>query len=164
MVESICGQGFAYAHEVEEDRQRSSQTRARKYYKSQRRHRLKQFSVFGQKLTAAGLPAFLCVQRKTCVRSLYFIAFSRKASQHRLCTPPPRSRVLDVSRRKRAAHAPARSLPGAEPCSWWWSGLLAQVPGHRPMCQRPNLAGQERASQELAWPPRSNRERARVVP
>jgi hypothetical protein len=30
MVESICGQGFAYAREVEEDRQKSSQTRARK--------------------------------------------------------------------------------------------------------------------------------------
>jgi hypothetical protein len=33
MVESICGQVFAYAREVEEERQRSSQTRARKYYK-----------------------------------------------------------------------------------------------------------------------------------
>jgi hypothetical protein len=47
MVESIRGQGFAYAREVEEDGQRSSQTRARKYYKSQRRRRLKQFSVLG---------------------------------------------------------------------------------------------------------------------
>jgi hypothetical protein len=33
MVESICGQNFAYMHEVEEDMQRSNQTRARKYYK-----------------------------------------------------------------------------------------------------------------------------------
>jgi hypothetical protein len=33
MVESICGQGFAYAHEVEKDRQRSSQTRSRKGYR-----------------------------------------------------------------------------------------------------------------------------------
>jgi hypothetical protein len=49
MVESICGQGFAYACEVEEDRQKSSQTRARKYYKRQRWRRLKQFSVLGQK-------------------------------------------------------------------------------------------------------------------
>jgi hypothetical protein len=48
MVESICGQGFAYVREVEEDRQRSSQTRARKYYKKQRRRWLKQFSVLGQ--------------------------------------------------------------------------------------------------------------------
>jgi hypothetical protein len=48
MVESIYGQCFAYAREVEEDRQRSSQTRARKYYKRQKRHRLKQFSVLGQ--------------------------------------------------------------------------------------------------------------------
>jgi hypothetical protein len=37
MMESICGQGFAYTREVEEDRQRSSQTRARKYYKRHRR-------------------------------------------------------------------------------------------------------------------------------
>jgi hypothetical protein len=29
MVESICGQGFAYVREVEEDRQKTSQTRAR---------------------------------------------------------------------------------------------------------------------------------------
>jgi hypothetical protein len=29
MVESICGQGIAYAREVEEDRQKTSQTRAR---------------------------------------------------------------------------------------------------------------------------------------
>jgi hypothetical protein len=28
MVESICGQGFAYAREVEEDRQKTNQTRA----------------------------------------------------------------------------------------------------------------------------------------
>jgi hypothetical protein len=41
MVESICGQGFAYAREVEEDRLISSQTRARKYYKKQRQRRLK---------------------------------------------------------------------------------------------------------------------------
>jgi hypothetical protein len=34
MVESIYGQDFAYTREVEEDRQRSSQTRARKYYKN----------------------------------------------------------------------------------------------------------------------------------
>jgi hypothetical protein len=33
MVESICGHGFAYARKVEEDRQKSSQTRARKSYK-----------------------------------------------------------------------------------------------------------------------------------
>jgi hypothetical protein len=33
MVESICGQGFAYAHEVEKERQKSSQTRARKSYR-----------------------------------------------------------------------------------------------------------------------------------
>jgi hypothetical protein len=33
MVESICGQGFAYAHEVEEERQKSSQTWARKRYR-----------------------------------------------------------------------------------------------------------------------------------
>jgi hypothetical protein len=33
MVESIYGQGFAYAHEVEEDRQKTSQTRARKGYR-----------------------------------------------------------------------------------------------------------------------------------
>jgi hypothetical protein len=33
MVESICGQGFAYAREVEDDRQKSSQTRARNDYK-----------------------------------------------------------------------------------------------------------------------------------
>jgi hypothetical protein len=35
MVESICGQDFAYAREVKEDRQKtkkSSQTRARKGY------------------------------------------------------------------------------------------------------------------------------------
>jgi hypothetical protein len=32
MVESICGQGFAYAREVEEERQRSSQTRAKGSY------------------------------------------------------------------------------------------------------------------------------------
>jgi hypothetical protein len=31
MVDSICGQGFAYAREVEEDRQKSSQTRAKGY-------------------------------------------------------------------------------------------------------------------------------------
>jgi hypothetical protein len=48
MVESICRQGFAYVREVEEYRQRSSQTRARKYYKKQRRRRLKQISVLGQ--------------------------------------------------------------------------------------------------------------------
>jgi hypothetical protein len=41
MVESIYGQGFAYTREVEEDRQRSNQTRARKYYKKQQRRRLK---------------------------------------------------------------------------------------------------------------------------
>jgi hypothetical protein len=41
MVESICGQSFAYAREVEEERQKSSQTRTRKYYKRQIRHRLK---------------------------------------------------------------------------------------------------------------------------
>jgi hypothetical protein len=35
MVESICGQGFTYACKVEEERQKSSQTRARKYYKRQ---------------------------------------------------------------------------------------------------------------------------------
>jgi hypothetical protein len=29
MVKSICGLGFTYAHEVEEDRQKSSQTRAK---------------------------------------------------------------------------------------------------------------------------------------
>jgi hypothetical protein len=29
MVESICGQGFAYTREVEEERQKTSQTRAR---------------------------------------------------------------------------------------------------------------------------------------
>jgi hypothetical protein len=55
MLESIRGQGFAYAREVEEDGQRSSQTRARKYYKSQRRRRLKQFSVLGQTQTAVDL-------------------------------------------------------------------------------------------------------------
>jgi hypothetical protein len=57
MVESICGQGFAYAREVEEDRQRSNQTRTRKYYKRQRQHRLKQFSVLGLENpnTCAGL-------------------------------------------------------------------------------------------------------------
>jgi hypothetical protein len=33
MVESICGQGFAYAHEVEEDRQKASQIRAKGYRK-----------------------------------------------------------------------------------------------------------------------------------
>jgi hypothetical protein len=47
MVESNCGQGFAYARKVEEDRQISSQTRAKKYYKRQRRCGLKQFSVLG---------------------------------------------------------------------------------------------------------------------
>jgi hypothetical protein len=41
MMESICGQGFTYAREVEEYRQISSQTRTRKYYKRQRRRRLK---------------------------------------------------------------------------------------------------------------------------
>jgi hypothetical protein len=33
MVESICEEGFAYMRKVEEDRQKSSQTRARKSYK-----------------------------------------------------------------------------------------------------------------------------------
>jgi hypothetical protein len=34
MVESTCGQGFAYAREVEEDLAKELvQTRARKYYK-----------------------------------------------------------------------------------------------------------------------------------
>jgi hypothetical protein len=37
MMKSICGQDFAYARKVEEDRQKSNQTRARKYYKSNRR-------------------------------------------------------------------------------------------------------------------------------
>jgi hypothetical protein len=32
MVESICRQGFTYAREVEEERQRSSQTRAKGSY------------------------------------------------------------------------------------------------------------------------------------
>jgi hypothetical protein len=32
MVESICGQGIAYTREVEEDRQKASQIRARKGY------------------------------------------------------------------------------------------------------------------------------------
>jgi hypothetical protein len=32
MVESICGQDFAYAHEVEEERQRSNQTRIKGSY------------------------------------------------------------------------------------------------------------------------------------
>jgi hypothetical protein len=59
MVESICGQGFAYAHEVEEDRQRSSQTRARKYYKKQTRSRLKQFSVLGQNLNLRQILSFI---------------------------------------------------------------------------------------------------------
>jgi hypothetical protein len=36
MVESICGQDFAYVREVEEDRQRSNLTRAKKYYKKHR--------------------------------------------------------------------------------------------------------------------------------
>jgi hypothetical protein len=35
MVENICGQGFTYAHEVEEERQRYSQTRAEKGYREQ---------------------------------------------------------------------------------------------------------------------------------
>jgi hypothetical protein len=52
MVESICGQGFAYTREAEEDRQRSSQTRTRKYYKRQRRRWLKQFSVLDLKTPA----------------------------------------------------------------------------------------------------------------
>jgi hypothetical protein len=50
MVESICGQGFAYTCEVKEDKQISRQTRARKYYKRQIWHRMKQFSVLGQNL------------------------------------------------------------------------------------------------------------------
>jgi hypothetical protein len=33
MVENICGQGFAYAREVEEDMQKSSQTRAKRSYR-----------------------------------------------------------------------------------------------------------------------------------
>jgi hypothetical protein len=57
-MESICGQGFAYAREVEEDRQISSQTRARKCYKRQRRHRLKQFSVLGQNLKQPSIRFF----------------------------------------------------------------------------------------------------------
>jgi hypothetical protein len=50
MGESMCGQDFAYTREVEEYRQRSSQTRERKYYKKRRRRRLKQFSILGQNL------------------------------------------------------------------------------------------------------------------
>jgi hypothetical protein len=39
MVESICGQSFAYAREMEESRQKSSQTGARKdYRKDNRQH------------------------------------------------------------------------------------------------------------------------------
>jgi hypothetical protein len=34
-VESICGQGFAYTREVEEERQRYSQTRAKESYREQ---------------------------------------------------------------------------------------------------------------------------------
>jgi hypothetical protein len=33
MVESICGQGFAYAREVEKKLRKTSQTRARKGYR-----------------------------------------------------------------------------------------------------------------------------------
>jgi hypothetical protein len=58
VMESICRQGFAYAREVEEDRQISSQTRARKYYKRQRRRRLKQFSVLGQNLKQSSIRFF----------------------------------------------------------------------------------------------------------
>jgi hypothetical protein len=61
MVESICEQGFAYAREVEEDRQRSSQTRARKYYKRQTWSRLKQFLVLGQPLNLRQILSFIGV-------------------------------------------------------------------------------------------------------
>jgi hypothetical protein len=51
MVESICGQGFAYAHKVEEKMLKTNQTRARKYYKRHKRSRLK--TIFGHRISSS---------------------------------------------------------------------------------------------------------------
>jgi hypothetical protein len=112
MVKSICGQDFAYMHEVEDDRQRSSQTRARKYYKSQRRCWLKQFSVLGQNLNAAG--SFFFFYRRPSPKDLQSNLSYCLTDQQNIASNTHAARGLVRARDRRAKP----ELPASGAGSW----------------------------------------------
>jgi hypothetical protein len=58
MVESICGQGFAYTHEVEEDWAKELVKLGKKELQKQSRCRLKQFSAPTCKPVGTAEPIF----------------------------------------------------------------------------------------------------------
>jgi hypothetical protein len=75
MVESICGQDFAYTHKVEEDRQKTSQTRAR-----------------GETTGARRLKTIFRIRSHLAAVVLLFYKRSNRASQV-LCLPSRRSQA-----------------------------------------------------------------------